>query len=428
MSKLKEIIKKNETLSQIYDKIKYFRADILSIKNFKYQLNNGFNNDVPRIIFLVQYIPSWKKIESIYRILNDSNAKVWIVCVPSNIEKNKLIDDGSFNNDTYEYFKSAGYEAVNSLNKNGEWLDLKELRPDYVFYTRPFNDYMPQPYTSAEVSKYSKVCVILYAMLLLKSVYEIEFNNNFFKDVYYYFAETNVTAQLIKDRYKVSCNKGLRKVLMYGMPVFEEIINGKNEKNGAWKFAGDKFKIMWTPRWTTDKSIGATNFFLYNKFFLNYAENDKIGILVRPHPMMFDTFIKNGNMTKQEVDEYKNAIDKLDNIAIDEEKEYVATMWQSDVLVTDISSIIAEYFITEKPIIYCDTNMEAELAEYAELIIEGCYKVKSEAELLQCIERLRLGYDDMREKRLEIKQTVFGSMLDNCSNSIASEILKNKKM
>ena len=44
-------------------------------------------------------------------------------------------------------------------------------------------------------------------------------------------------------------------------------------------------------------------------------------------------------------------------MVIDNQRGYVDTFWGADVLITDISSMMMEFFVTGKPIIFCGTNM-----------------------------------------------------------------------
>ena len=126
---------------------------------------------------------------------------------------------------------------------------------------------------------------------------------------------------------------------------------------------------------------------------------------------MFDNFISTGEMTELEVDEYKRIISETKNIAFDTEKEYASSFWQSDVLIADYSSIIPEYFLTEKALIFCITNMELTLLDNMKDILEGCYVVDSKEALLDCLEALRQGNDSKKEIRQEMKQKLFGKTL-----------------
>lgn len=93
------------------------------------------------------------------------------------------------------------------------------------------------------------------------------------------------------------------------------------------------------------------------------------------------------------------------------EKEYASTFWQSDVLIADYSSIIPEYFLTEKPLIFCITNMELTLLQNMKDILEGSYVVHSQEELRECLEMLRLGEDSKRDIRITMKEKLFGKTL-----------------
>ena len=286
---------------------------------------------------------------------------------------------------------------------------------------------MPKAYSSRRVSSYAKICVLLYAMTITKSE-NIMINIDFFRNVYCYFAETSFIAAINRQQLKLTHKLGLQKTLCYGMPALEQILLDKEKEGTIWSFSKNKFRIMWTPRWTTDVKLGGSNFFVYRDALLEYAEKKKdIDFLFRPHPLSFPNFIKTGEMTKEEVDNYRNKIDKMENVFLDEEKEYVSTMWESSVLVGDLSGMMPEYFVTGKPIIFCGSNMYLEPAEHFAKILEGCYTVYNEKELFECIERLKDGEDPLKAKRMQIIQEVFGSTLGNASQHIVEELVKSRR-
>ena len=109
-------------------------------------------------------------------------------------------------------------------------------------------------------------------------------------------------------------------------------------------------------------------------------------------------------MTEKEVDDYKSMCASKGNIRFDTEKEYTDTFWKTDFMVTDISGIIIEYFITGKPIIFCTSEVEhhENLTEAYQKILEGCYIARNKDELEECINNLLNGKDTLLEKRKEI--------------------------
>ena len=81
-------------------------------------------------------------------------------------------------------------------------------------------------------------------------------------------------------------------------------------------------------------------------------------------------------------------------------KEYFDTIFNSDCLISDASSFIADYFMTGKPIIYCHkTDMFNELSRK---MSEGFYWAKNWEEVEKILNNLKTGKDELKEKRLQI--------------------------
>ena len=102
--------------------------------------------------------------------------------------------------------------------------------------------------------------------------------------------------------------------------------------------------ILWTPRWTTDKYAVETSFFDYKDCMIEYAKkNSNVNLVFRPHPLTFNNFIEKKLMTKKEVKDY---ISKFkDNLYYDKSNEYMETFKDTDILVTDFSSIVMEFLL-----------------------------------------------------------------------------------
>ena len=147
---------------------------------------------------------------------------------------------------------------------------------------------------------------------------------------------------------------------------------------------------------------------------------------MRPHPLMFSNFLQTGEMTQHQVDAYVAQIEAMPNVELDNQNQYEATLWGSDVLVTDLSGIVPEYFTTGKPVIFCITNMELELADYfEEMVQKGCYVVNNEAELAACLVALQHGEDPLAETRKALIPELFGTAGDNATAHIVEELAKD---
>ena len=349
-----------------------------------------------KVVFIIQYIPAWNKLQPVYEeIKNRKDMEAFILCVPLNIREHEFTDS-SRENDTYEYFVKHGYECINAY-RSGKWFDLECFCPDYVFHSRPYDTFMPEKYTSDNIARYAKICNILYGASMSLRMRNTVFNRDYFRNCSFYFALDRTEAEFWNKRYKKGVKAGVQKAYAVGSTAFESILDAKSEKKS------ERTVIMWTPRWTTDKTVGGSNFFNYKDVLIETAENDPdTDYIFRPHPLMFDNFVKSGEMTAGEAEDYKRKCEELPNVTLDEKKEYADTFWQTDMLVTDISGIMIEYFITGKPMIYCISDVEHEFTDGYKPMISACYIVHNKEELLGTINALKSGSDPLAEKRREV--------------------------
>jgi len=384
------------------DRCFYFRSTFNFIKN-----KIKKTGDKIRVGFIVQELTVFNKSKLLIEMLeNDDRFEVLLLCIPSNIYNGELVDNPDFYNDTYEYLLKKGYRnLINTMKNNGEWVSVKSLDINYLFYNRPYNYYYPQEYRSKNVSKYCKICVLLYAMTMTKKEIAITLNKDFFKDVYYYFSETIECLNYNTNRYPITHALNLQKTKYTGMPVFEYFHKHKDAKkeSKSWSFSKNNFRIIWTPRWTTDIDLGGSNFFEYKDLFLRFAETyDDVDLLFRPHPLLFKNFLSTGQMSSCEYEDLLNKFESMPNIDIDNYKEYISTFYNSNVLISDISSVILEYLVMGKPVIFCKNNMQVELMDELKEILESCYCVDSFEELLSCLTNLMNGIDTKRDVRERI--------------------------
>lgn len=367
------------------------------------------------VVFVVQYIPGWNKLEPIYRKMqNDPRFHPVIVCVPLQIQNHKLLND-DFNNDTYDYFVAHEYSAVNALSSDGKWFDLRTLEPDLVFHSRPYNGYMPKCYTSSRIRKYALLCNVLYGPNLTKSGQEVTLNWDYFRDVYCYFAFDQSEKEYYEHKFRLGISLNIQKCAAYGAIGPEQLLQAEEPK----KQSKYRKTVMWTPRWSTDPFVGGSNFFLYrDTMFALVEQTPDVYFIFRPHPMMLDNFLKTGEMTEDEVTEFKEYCERKENLTLDQSKEYTATFWQTDFLISDVSGMLPEYFVTEKPIIYCHSDATFVFAEYSEAMLGSCYTVHDPEALKQAFYNLCDGQDTKKVERIQCIDTWFSDVRNNSSRAL----------
>ncbi len=420
----KELLKKVPGLRASVRFVKERVVDAKAISRFLAERKIKHTDDPIKVGFFCQYIPAWTKVEDLYRAMKDDpRFEPYLLCVPLGIKDNKLIDSVGTENDSYNYCLQKGYsEAVNTLIAPNTWMDLEELGLSYIFYPRPYNFHMPYAYTSKCVSKYCKICMIMYGIELSKETTDVALNRDFMSNVYFYFADFPSMEKANVKKNHIAHLLGLQKTLCTGYPMIEHLYRYEFLKSKSWEFSRNDFRVIWTPRWTTDPALGGTNFLKYYNEFLSFAQkHSSIDFLFRPHPLAFSHFLESGSMTEQELDGFIGQCRMLPNVNLDAEETYEATLWNSSVMVSDISSIMPEYFATAKPLIFCASNMGLDLAPHIRYMLEGCYIVNNADELFECILMLQSGEDHLLERRREISKELFGP----CKNGVCAAILNH---
>jgi len=426
---LKEKLKKIPVLYPCAKYTKGLLKDLATIPGFLAERGIKRGDGPIRVGFLCQYIPSWVKLQPIYEMMRtDDRFEPMLICVPSNIKDGELTE-AERHNDTLDYFREHGYpEALDALLEDGSWLDLKAMNLSYVFYPRPYDVYMPHCYQSKHIFRHSKICLILYGMNVTQEVVRITLNRNFFRHVYCYFAELPYPREQNNKNGWLLHGLGLQHSIYYGIPGVETIRAAKEQPKPAWDFSRDEsFKVMWTPRWTTDLKLGGSNFFTFYEFLLDLAEKDPdYAFLFRPHPLAIPHFLETGELTQAQADNFLQRCEALPNVSLDKEKDYAATFWGADALVTDISGIIPEYFATGKPMIFCAANMHLTLEKTTQKMVDASYVVHTAEDLNKCLADLKQGIDPKRQQRQQILDAYFGEE-NSCPNRKIVELLATKK-
>lgn len=409
---LKESLKKIKWLGSFVRGCKDFAKDCGAIPG--YLAERRIKRTGPaKVVFLCQYIPVWHKLEPVYlQMKQDPAFEPVLLCVPSNMENSQLVGETA-KNDTLEYFHRQGYpEAVSALQEDGSWVDLKQLQPSFVFYPRPYGTFMPPAYQIRKVSRFSKVCMVFYGINFSEEMLQTTINRTFYRYVYCFFAELPFVRRYNARSGWLLHLLGLQKSKYFGMPGIEKTLEAKGKHSPSWDFSQGGFRAMWTPRWTTDKSLGGSNFFTYYRWLFAYArQHPEVELLFRPHPLTLQHFQQTGEMTPQEAEEFLHLCETMPNVSLDAQKDYTATIWETDVLISDVSGLVPEYCATGKPLIFCASNCELKLEPTLRRLLEGSYVVNNADELHACLEDLRRGIDPKAELRAEIHGEIFSEEL-----------------
>lgn len=335
-----------------------------------------------RVAFIAQMPEVWDKEEPVYEaMIRDSRFKVQLIVVPpyNLVEKKVGIDY------TNNYFMDKYTRAIKAYN-NGRWIDLYG-RYDYIFYQRPYDNYLPSTLRSDSVVKVAKCCYISYAYWLSSNMF-CGYNKQFFRNIYYAFMESEEHAKVLQ---KNGRNEG--RIIFRGYPELEYVQSYETTSVNH---------LLWTPRWSYDENLGGSHFFEYKDKILKMKEIfPDICLTIRPHPLAFDNYISKGLMTIEEKEKYLCEVKKA-NVCLDKNEKIMDTFDSTDVLITDISSIIVPFFLTGKPVIYCKSNIT--MSSVFEIFENGLYIAENWDQVISHYRAIAEGGDPLKDCRRRIAE------------------------
>lgn len=361
----------------------------------------------PIHVLFVCHEPSlWSMFESIYNAMEgDPNFSPLVVALPY---KHGTLPDGQYKDaGILEFFEIRKIKAIWGYDKEkNEWLNPASLMPDYVFFQTPYPLYHKK-WSVEYVSVLARVCYIPYGSSVSKGeIFDIVHPDNFFRYTSIFFLENLSKKELFKTKLGNKTWFKEEKVIISGYPKLDYLNKNKEYSGKVWKRRIKKNvkRILWTPRFLT--SEGTCHFFDYKDYFFEFCKkHPDVDFAFRPHPLCFQNFISTGEMSFDEQIKMKQEYDSSTNMVIDESGSYEDTFMTSDLLISDYSSMMVEYFATGKPIIY--THRKNEFNEYALSLSKGFYWVHNIEELDKTISMLLSGEDSLRKKREELMKTLF---------------------
>lgn len=325
------------------------------------------------------------------------------------------------------YFKHKNTTIVKALNEDGG-VDLEQYHFDYVFYIRPYEWLLSPNARCQNVARFAKTCYIPYCVIPQEKFMEFTFQNaDFFNNLNFYFSDYEGFAEAARQNYKTDFENSDQHFVCLGSPEMDDF--GKHfeadvEKNLNKKRAA----VMWAPRWTDHKLIGGSHFLEYKENFTALRKKyPDLKMSVRPHRNLLDTVIKEEKMTEEEVQAYKDSL-KENDIHLDERDSLKSAFEEYDVLITDVSSIIPLYFLTGKPIIYCESGYN--LFGYNKMAEPGLYKADSWEEVEKYLEMLLSGEDPLKDERRRIIPKMYEpnkGAAEKIVQYIIDDYYKNKK-
>ena len=336
----------------------------------------------------------------------DSRFKILPIILYPIITKNRIEYTQEENK---KFFDKLGIDSIDGYDyENKRNRDLKDFEPDIVFYQQPW--YLQGNNHPIAVSEFALTIMIPYGFTTLS---EKEWGSDSVKKVYSnlwkFFSESKYHNKFYEKAAKM---KGKDILLATGTPKLDYYF--EPTQNVVWKGKNIKSKIIWAPHHSLGKEgLRMSTFKDKYEYFLNLAKtHPDYSFIVKPHPALKNACTTSGFMSEKVYNEYINEWNSLPNAYVYDKGGYFDIFKTSDLLITDCSSFLAEYFPTENPIIFLNRPDRAKFDSFGEKLRKGFYECNSIQELDTTLNKLlETKQDYLKFNRLKLKKRLFNQTM-----------------
>ena len=362
-----------------------------------------------RVVLICDYPAYWSTVKELYYLLvADSRFQVTILAIP---------DISNFKVDNYDilkYFSSNSIEYIKA-KRTFRYYRIGKLKAHYIITCRPFDSCRPLRYSNDNLKKHARLCNIMYATVLARGhLLNIDYNFYHLGKYDILFAETPESARLYKLKQKEQPQTQTR-IIMVGSSKFDAIFYSDYHQSSSTSTQS----VLYTPRWNIWD--GTSSFMQLKDLFLQFAKsNPSVEFVFRPHPLMERTFQQTQSHRIAWVT-FIRQIEEHGNVFIDVESDYHNAFKRATVLLSDLSSLLAEFLLTGKPVIYI--KKKHILNSLGESISRGFYCCSNEDETLNTLSSILTGYDPKKELRDSIISDSFFFGSQNAAQNIRDRII-----
>lgn len=306
----------------------------------------------------------------------------------------------------FDQFKKKGYNVVMSYNiDTRETLDIRELNPDIIVYTKPFKSLIDSSYYIDKLK--DKLTVYVPYYINGTNDYKLAYNLPVHNYCWKYYVESPFHKDLAR---KYSLAKG-ENVVVSGYPGIEDFINPDYKPTDNWRIKDRGIKrIIWAPHQSIEFSgtVNYSTFLKYCDFMIQLAERhkDNAQFAFKPHPSLkrrlYDTW------GKEKTDSYYKKWEEMPNSMISD-SDYHDLFLTSDALIHDCGSFTIEYLYLNKPVMRLMNGLDPKtmFGDFGMACINQHTLAYSEIDIECFVEAIINGIDSKKAERTRfIKETL----------------------
>ncbi|RUO65866.1 CDP-Glycerol:Poly(glycerophosphate) glycerophosphotransferase [Pseudidiomarina planktonica] len=308
-----------------------------------------------KVVFLVINASVWKVDSLFQKMMADPMFEPEIlVCPCISFDQDRMYEEMNL---TYDFFVKKEYPVHYSRRPEGGWLDISSLQPDIVFFTNQHEITLRKYF--GEVFRNYLCCYVPYYYMATTHAgdHSVLLNSEMLNSMWRIYWPH----KYIFDEFKRHSLVSGRNSELTGYPATESLSIDNDRYDGevavkpVWRTQNkEKKKIIFAAHHTiADDESCLSTFLVLGEPIRELAEtfSDQVQWAFKPHPMLKSKLYSHPDWGVEKTDEYygfwrENDFTQLELDAYDD------LFKQSDALIHDCSSFIAEYSFLKKPVLF----------------------------------------------------------------------------
>lgn len=304
-------------------------------------------DELIRITFIIQHSSIWTSWRS-----------VWDACqkddrVVANVVLTPYIHPLTSTAVTYDELRELLIRENVSFYTS-DYYNLDEFKPHVVFLQNPYEETRPGHLRINEIQKrFARISYVPYGLEMGGGCWNLksQFDSDLQRKAWRIFARSNRH----KKMFGKYCKSGNAHVVVTGHPKFDvssRLLSVEDNSSLIQKANGRKV-ILWTPHFAVGFPPTWSTYRIYSEtIFEIFREESKLFLLIRPHPLFFQSMRENNVWDADGETKFRSMIDESENCYLDERDDYLEAFSVADGLMTDVGSFLLEFLPTGKPILY----------------------------------------------------------------------------
>ncbi|CEP84916.1 CDP-glycerol glycerophosphotransferase family protein [Paraclostridium sordellii] len=352
---ISEIILKLKDAVTLIDNFYELKLFIDTIKENVFELSYSIVNEIEtqiEVVFMPYKVSMWDCMESVWEeAKNDPDCDCYVVPIPYY----ELDSEGNISKKCYE-----GNEFSKDIHITPyDLYDLENKQPDVIYIHNPYDECnmltrIESRYFSGNLSKYTNMLV--YIPYFVAGSFINTSDPSSLSDTPGVLNATKVIAQSDIDRQVyISNGHNPNKILNLGSPKFDAtILSLKKSFEGSERWndiISNKKVILLNTGITNLLQDGKKWIYDMDMILDTFAKYDSCSLIWRPHPL---TTVTIKTMRQDIIGLFNKFLDKIaysKNIIIDLNSDVYPAISVSDALISDYSSVMFQYMVTEKPVL-----------------------------------------------------------------------------